>query len=84
MEVFRELHTVSEESPCCHSVVFEALEKGTVSIFVFTKFPFSYVFFATSTSKTTLSPVSNWQYRPSTRNTPFSKLDVVLSKAHLY
>lgn len=79
-EVFRELHTVSEESPCCHSVVFEALEKGTVSIFVFTKFPFSCAFFATSTSKTILCSVPFRQLRSATRNIPFPKWNRVFRK----
>lgn len=83
-EVFRELHTVSEESPCCHSVVFEALEKGTVSIFVFTKFPCSCAFFATSTSKTILCSVPDYQLRSATIYIPFPKWNRTLEeKRHL-
>lgn len=41
--VLGELHTVAVESPCCRSVVFEALaERNSLHLcFFLTKFPFS-------------------------------------------
>lgn len=53
-----------------HVVILSSLklwEKGTVSIFVFTKFPFSIYFLRHFDLKTMLYPVTNWQYRSFSR-----------------
>lgn len=49
-----------------HVVILSSLklwEKGTVSIFVFTRFPFSIYFLRHFAPKTMRYPVSNWQYQ---------------------
>lgn len=82
-EMFRELHTVSQESPCCHSVVFEALgERNCLHLCFFTKFPFSIYFLRHFDLKTTLCPVTNLAIsvvRSTTRNIPLPPMKAGLT-----
>lgn len=64
IEAFGGLHTVAQESPCCHSVVFEALgERNCLHLCFFTKFPFSIYFLRHFDLKAMLYPLTNCQYR---------------------